>query len=87
MNSTKYNTPRKPTCEELEELKQLETEDSGSFEVGLIKGAAISVFDDYVNPYPGFCGKVMVVIWAMSPVIVATYIWHKGEELLQVGRK
>ena len=41
----------------------------------------MAVFDDYKTDYPGYHGKVLVVlpIYDLYPEIVEIYVWHDGK--------
>lgn len=47
----------------------------------LIEGAAISVIDDYMTDSPGYCGKVMIVVWPGGPELTAVYNYNKWGKL------
>ena len=49
------------------------------------KNAYIAVFDDYQTGCPGYCGKLMSVVWDGSPSTYDVFIWPNGN-LQQVDR-
>ena len=90
--------PRKPTEEEKKLLLEyiLRDEDPEMFDAGKvdperkeeIRGAieesAIAVFDHYITDSVGYAGKVMVVVWPVTPGATQTYTWYGagGKEYL-----
>ncbi len=76
--------PRKPNQQELETLidyvetlywYDLEDEDIAD----RVKSAAIAVFDDYITDSVGYAGKLMTVVWDVSPNRYEVFIWKNGE--------
>jgi hypothetical protein len=78
--------PRLPTVEEKAELVKYLAEDAahgytdGNNEAledarRLADLAYIAVFDDYISGGPGYCGKVMVVVYDGGPYQTETYSW------------
>jgi len=76
--------PRKPTHEEKEQLikyfqangQSYENETRDTFDTWYI-----AVFDDYQTNYPGYEGKVLVVLPThyLYPEIVEIYVWDEGK--------
>jgi hypothetical protein len=69
--------PRKPNQQELEQLtewyrKQFSHEGSDM----AIATAHIAVFDKYKTFYPGFVGKLMVVVWGIAPSAYQVFFWE-----------
>lgn len=85
--------PRQPTNLEKSELAFWTAEEMGGFEANdhldqakaWVDGAAIAVFDDYISDCPGYCGKVMTVIWPAGPSLYETFIWRQ-EELVRLNQ-
>ena len=48
--------------------------------------AYIAVFDDYITDAPGYSGKVMVVVWALSPRDYDVYIWDEHGRLKRTNQ-
>ncbi len=84
--------PRKPTEEEKKELigylisegYGMGTVSDEAVESGFrtwINAAAIAVFDDYQTDYPGYHGKVFVILptYTLHPNIVELYVWENGK--------
>ena len=84
--------PRKPTDEEKKEL--LEYLVSGGYGMGMVteeevkegfknwvNTAPFAVFDSYQTDYPGYKGKVLVILptYSLYPEIVEVYIWVDGK--------
>ena len=45
----------------------------------LTRNAYIAVFDKYITGGPGYCGKLMMVVWDGCPSQYEVFIWEKGE--------
>ena len=84
--------PRKPTEEEKKELfEYLVSEGFGMGTVteeatesvfnAWMNTAALAVFDNYQTDYPGYKGKVLVILptYTLYPEIVELYVWHEGK--------
>jgi hypothetical protein len=84
--------PRKPTEEEKKEL--LEYLVSEGFGMGTVTEeqtegvfntwmdtAPLAMFDNYQTDYPGYIGKVLVILPTndLYPEIVEIYVWHEGK--------
>lgn len=46
---------------------------------GCAETASIAVFDDYCTDCPGYCGKVMSVVWSGSPSFFDVFTWKAGK--------
>lgn len=69
--------PRKPTEEELNELRMLVVEEYDDPSIGGEADLAyIAVFPYYGGPAPK---KLMVVVWSGSPDFGDVYIWRDGQ--------
>lgn len=79
--------PRLPTSQEKDEVWHylcreyaFEAQADFSTEGGQIKAmledAAIAVFDHFMSDCPGFCGKLMVVIWPGGPSMREVFGWE-----------
>ena len=74
--------PRKPNREELEQLTEWYSKQVGSQEEcdqeeydWHIATSYIAVFDEYQTYYPGFVGKLMVVVWGIDPSAYQVFTW------------
>ena len=76
MDRSEY-VPRIPTRKEIRELKRLNMVECG--DTTAVDNAYIAVFDRYCTGCPGYCGKVMSVIWDGSPSTFDVYTWRDGE--------
>ena len=77
-------SPRKPTKKELEELRRYLIENGEVIceeaEVAsLLQNSAIAVFDKYITDGPGYCGKVLVVVWPACPEAIQSFVWRNGK--------
>ena len=78
---------RKPNQLEKSDLAYYVANEMGGWEandhldqaLGLVKNAAIAVFDDYISDSPGYVGKVMTVVWPTGPELYEVFIWRDGE--------
>jgi len=87
--------PRKPTFQEVQLLEDYLAVEMGCWHnesdadraniQGLIEGAAVAVFDDYITDCPGYSGKVIMVIWPGSPDMYEVFIF-KGGELVRLNQ-
>lgn len=74
---------REPTAEEKQELLDyIMTHDYITFDDEdredtrlIIENATIGVQDDYITGCPGYCGKIMMVIWDGGPGCHEVFIW------------
>lgn len=84
--------PRKPNEEEMQALLREELEGEGyakaapgdkaeirKFAEWEVSEAYVGVFDDYVTLGPDYAGKVMFVVWSISPTAYEVYIWREGK--------
>lgn len=73
--------PRKPNAKERRQLLDwladqrkepsiLENEEEE------IAGCAIAVFDGYITDGPGYCGKIMTVVWSGAPSIFNVFTFN-----------
>lgn len=77
-------TPRAPSENEIAELSTwlMELENGGydgEAAVMTARNAYIAVFDHYQTGGPGYCGKLMSVIWDGAPSVFNTFIWRDGK--------
>jgi hypothetical protein len=77
---TKSNQPRLPTHEERQQLIawNLSLGVDRESASGLVDGAFIAVFDNYMTECPGYVGKVMSVVWSGAPSIYDVFTWEDG---------
>ncbi len=47
--------------------------------------AYIAVYDNYVTGCPGYCGKLMSVVWDGSPDCFDVFTWH-GRKMIHEDR-
>ena len=76
--------PRKPTREEKEQLLKYFQATGQSYEnetIDQFDKWFIAVFDNYQTEYPGYDGKVLVILptYDLYPEIVELYVWHEGK--------
>ena len=75
-------TPRPPTDDELAELSVWLME-SGAYnrqDADMVaRNAYVAVFDHYQTGCPGYCGKVMTVVWDGSPTTFNNFTWLDGK--------
>ena len=76
--------PRKPTEEEKQQLlKYLQSTTQADLNetIDMFDTLHIAVFDDYKTEYPGYDGKVLVLLptYDLYPEIVELYVWHEGK--------
>ena len=83
--------PRKPNREELKQLTEwylaqgIDQEKGDQQEYDWhIASSYIAVFDKYQTYYPGFVGKLMVVVWGIAPSAYQVFTW--GNELGVSGK-
>jgi len=72
---------RQPSQEELQELAHIVYENVLDEEETwqLIERAYIAVFDNYMSDTPGYCGKVMVVVWPGGPELFEVFVWRDNQ--------
>ena len=75
--------PRKPTQEEINELVEYladKTNEYVEFEERL-NTQYIVVFDKYQTDYPGYKGRVLLMLptYDLFPEIIDLYVWHEGK--------
>ena len=85
--------PRKPTEEEKKELLEYLISEEG-YGMGMvireevesvlstwINSDPLAVFDNYQTDYPGYTGKVLVILptYDLYPEIVEIYVWDDGK--------
>ena len=76
--------PRQPTQEEKEQLLKYFQANGQSYKnetIDQFDTWYIAVFDDYQTEYPGYDGKVLVVLptYDLYPEIVEIYVWDEGK--------
>ena len=84
--------PRKPTEDEKKELLgylvsegygmgMVTEEEVESVFSAWINTAPLAVFDTYQTDYPGYTGKVLVILptYDLYPEIIELYVWHDGK--------
>jgi len=76
--------PRQPTHEEKEQLLKYFKANGQSYEnetIDQFDTWYIAVFDDYQTEYPGYDGKVLVILptYDLYPEIVEIYVWDEGK--------
>lgn len=49
------------------------------------RAAYVAVYDDYVTGCPGYCGKLMSVVWDGSPDCFDVFTWDAGK-MVQMER-
>jgi hypothetical protein len=87
--------PRRATLEETQLLEDYLSVEMGCWHneadadrvniQGLMEGAAIAVFDNYITDSPGYTGKVIMVVWPGSPNMYEVFTF-KGKELVRVNQ-
>jgi hypothetical protein len=79
--SPAQNRPRLPSPDELAELAAWLQSTGHDPEVakGTAEGASVAVFDHYCTNCPGYCGKLMSVVWSGSPTFFDVFIWTDGK--------
>jgi hypothetical protein len=76
---------RKPNYNELKQLAEYLIVDEKVQPVDLefeLSTAFIVMIDDYTTFYPGYAGKVMIVVWGVSPYWCDTFVWSKDKATL-----
>ena len=83
------NVPRRPNETELDQLARALTE-LGSYDPAdaywVARSAYVAVYDDYCTACPGYCGKLMSVVWDGGPSFFDVYTWQDGK-LERSGRE
>lgn len=83
MLTQKY-PPRTPTQNELNDIIEAfntfddfdNREDIYSY---LLNDCAVVAFDHYITDTPGYCGKVLIVIFSGSPDLVYSIVYHNAK--------
>jgi hypothetical protein len=85
--SPAFNHPRPPNAAELSELADwLQTQGHESdVAQGLAAEAYVAVYDQYQTWCPGYCGKVMTVVWDGAPSFFDVFTWEDGQ-MVRSGR-
>ncbi len=68
--------PRAPNAEELRQLTGWLASEGYIDET--VNCAYVAVHEHYVSGCPGYAGKVMSVVWDVSPSFFDVFIWEKG---------
>lgn len=87
--------PRKPTFEETQLLEDYLSVEMGCWHnetdadrvniQGLMEGAAIAVFDNYITDCPGYAGKLIMVTWAGSPSMYEVFTF-RGDQMERINQ-
>jgi len=78
---TTSQAPRSPNDEELKQLagwlQSLGAYDE-EFATITASTAYVAVFDHYQTGCPGYCGKLLAVVWDGSPSTYDVFVWSNG---------
>jgi len=87
--------PRRATLEETQLLEDYLSIEMGCWHnetdadrvniQGLMEGAAIAVFNDYITDNPGYKGKVITVVWPGSPNMYEVFIF-RNDKLVRLNQ-
>ena len=70
--------PRKPTQKEKDQfIKYLKANDYGDLSEA-IDSCYMAVFDKYQTDYPGYVGRLLVIVATHNPCVTEVYIWPDG---------
>lgn len=79
--ATTSSAPRLPTTQERRELSaflQAGGHDQESADL-LVETCYVSVFDNYATDGPGYCGRLMSVVWSGAPSFYEVFVWEQGQ--------
>src|SRR5947209_1557583 len=78
---TSSPVPRQPDQNELQQLTEYLQSLGGDDETNTdwATSAYVAVYDNYITDGPGYCGKIMSVIWTGSPSFFDVFTWENGE--------
>lgn len=86
LNPKELPKPRKPNQQELAQLAAWVRADDHQADAEMALAMAfIAVFDDYTTFYPGFVGKILVVVWGLAPSAYQVFTW--GNELIPAEQR
>src|SRR5262245_23185168 len=78
------NQPRSPNAEELRQLADYLLS-LGAYEpddaTAIARCAFVAVYDTYCTDCPGYCGKLMSVVWGGAPSFFDVFVWEDGKML------
>ena len=76
--------PRKASREELAQLSEWSKEHISPDDTELAMATAYIAVFDYQTFYPGFVGKIMLVVWGLAPS--AYQLFHWGNKLAHADK-
>ena len=78
---TTSQTPRVANAEEITQLAAWLHEQGYDLEDAVLtaRDAYVAVYDNYVTGCPGYCGKLMSVVWDGSPDCFDVFTWDDGK--------
>ena len=72
--------PPQPNADELDQLSRWLCEQGYDPDTAMMTAttAYVAVYDEYVTGCPGYCGKVLSVVWDGSPSCFDVFTWCDG---------
>ncbi|MEK6262939.1 MAG: hypothetical protein AABP62_30435 [Planctomycetota bacterium] len=82
-NISPSQSPRSPNSSEIKQLASwLQKQGYDANDAALTARAAyVAVYDNYVTCCPGYCGKLISVVWDGSPDCFDVFTWCEGKML------